>query len=84
MMRTQLFLLSMLFFPWALFSATAAPAASETKAQRGQNVPPDMVDPIDTTDVFAVPVSPSDQEEELMGKKLEQMQKKPPKPHGKN
>jgi hypothetical protein len=48
----------------------------ETKAEREQNTPPDLVDQIDTTDVFAVPVDTSEEEEEVNEAQLEQMQKK--------
>ena len=53
------------------------PAAPETKAEREQNTPPNLVDQIDTTDIFAVPVDNSETEEQMTNKKLEQMQKKP-------
>ena len=79
-MKASAFLLSMLLLPWTLFSAPA-PTAAEVKAQREKNTPPDMVDQIDTTDVFAVPVDSSEQEEEMTSKKLEQMQKKPAPKH---
>ena len=75
MMKASFFL-SILLLLWTLCSA-AAPTAPEAKAQREQNTPPNMVDQIDSTDVFAIPVNPSEQEEELTNKKLEQMQKKP-------
>ena len=80
-MKTAFFCLSILLLPGAVFSATT-PAAPETKAQREQNTPPDMVDQIDTTDIFAVPMDSSEEEENVMNKKLEQMQKKTPKPNG--
>jgi hypothetical protein len=79
-MKTAFFCLSILLLPGALFPATA-PAAPETKAQREQNTPPDMVDQIDTTDIFAVPVDTSEEEEVVENKKLEQMQKKTPQPN---
>ena len=57
------------------------PAKPGTKVEREKNTPPDLVDQIDTTDVFAVPVDSSEQEEEITSKKLEQMQKKAPNPN---
>ena len=61
--------------PVALFPATG-PANSETKAQREKNTPPDLVDQIDTPDVFAVPFDTSEEEEDVEAAKLERMQKK--------
>lgn len=52
------------------------PATTPTKAELEKNTPPDMVDQIDTTDIFAVPVDTSEQEEDVNEAKLEQMQKK--------
>jgi hypothetical protein len=65
----------LLISPVALFPATD-PAKSETKAQLEKNTPPDLVDQIDTTDVFAIPVDTSEEEEDVEEAKLEKMQKK--------
>jgi hypothetical protein len=81
MKKTLLCLGLLILSPGALFPMTG-PAKPETKAEREKNTPPDLVDQIDTTDIFAVPVDTSEQEEEVTNKKLEQMQKKTPKPNG--
>jgi hypothetical protein len=65
----------LLLSPVSLFPATG-PAKPETKVEREQNTPPDLVDQIDTTDIFAVPVDTSEEEEDVNAAKLEKMQKK--------
>ena len=64
----------------ALFSSmalVAAPSAPQTSSQaaREKNVPPDLVDQIDATDVYAIPLDDSEEEEDVEEARLEKMQK---------
>lgn len=64
---------------FALMPAGLYPAAQEkstSQENRAKNVPPDLVDQIDTTDIYAVPFDTSEEEEDVSEQNLEKLQKK--------
>lgn len=56
-------------------STSTRPSAATVKA-REKNVPPDLVDQEDVTDVYTVPLDTSEQEEKVEESQLENIQKK--------
>ena len=69
-------LLAIVFLAPLSLSAVPSTPQPSSQAAREKNVPPDLVDQIDDTDAYAIPLDDSEEEERVEEERLERLQKK--------
>lgn len=61
--------------PLAVFAASSTPPPAKQPAKE-KTAPPDLVDQVDDTDLYTVPLDTSEEEEDVEESQLEKLQKK--------